>query len=79
MWEIVNLIIAVYLVVNILIPAIVIWFVIRYIFYLRQKQNDQFLDDLGYVVHDAVLDALKDSESSKRNTKSHQANYIPKK
>ena len=64
---------------NVVIPALLVLFVIRYIFNLRQRQNDEFLDALGYVVHDAVLDALKDNESAKRYTKTTQTNYNLKK
>ena len=73
------LVICFYVIFGLVVPAIIVWLVIRYIFLLRARQNDMFLDDLGHVVHDAVLDALKDNESAKRYTKTVQTNYTQKK
>lgn len=78
MWEILSWIIVVYLIVNIVIPALIVWLVIKYIFHLRQRQNDLFLDDLGYVVRDAVSDALTDRDNTKKYEKTTHNTYTPK-
>lgn len=79
MEEIIRNIIIFLLVIDLVIPAIVVWLVIKYIFHLRQRQNDQFLDDLGYVVRDAVSDALENRDNVKKYEKATRNTYTPKK
>ena len=79
MFDMLGWLIGVMILLGIVIPALVVWLVIKYVFRLRALQEEQFLYELGHVVHDAVLDALKDNESAKRYTKTTQTNYTPKK
>lgn len=65
--------------VNIVIPALIVWLFIKYVFYLRKRQNDEFLDNLGYVVRDAVRDALEERDIGKRYEKTIKNAYTPKK
>ena len=51
------------LAVGVGVPALIAYLVIRYVFELRQRQNDVFLNDLGHVIHKAVSEALKDAEN----------------
>ena len=50
------------LVTNLLIPFLVTWILIKYVFYLRKRQDDEFLKNLGHVVRKAVSEALNDVE-----------------
>ena len=45
------------------IPVFVAWLVIKYLFELRKRQNDEFLKELSAVIHTAVRDALKETEN----------------
>lgn len=79
MFDILGWLIGFMILFNIVIPALVVWLVIKYVFRLRALQEEQFLYELGHVVHDAVLDALNDNESAKRYKKTTQTNYNLKK
>ena len=70
MVEILGWLIGFMILFNIVIPALVVWLVIKYVFRLRALQEEQFLYELGHVVHDAVYDALEDKENATARKKS---------
>ena len=55
------------LVTNVLIPFLVVWILIKYVFQLRKRQDDEFLKNLGHVVRKAVSEALNDVEDKKND------------
>ena len=55
--------------IGVVVPIFGYWLVIKYIFHLRQKQNEQFLNALGNVVRDAVIDALDEYDYTKNHGK----------
>ena len=58
-----------FLLILIVIPIFLYWLVIKYIFHLRKKQNEQFLESLGNVVRGAVIDALDEWDYAKKHGK----------
>ena len=48
------------------ISVLLFFLAVNYIFKLRQRQNEEFLTELGYVVRDSVRDALNMHDVSRR-------------
>lgn len=75
MTEILKTIIIFLLFTNVLIPSIIAWLVIKYIFFLRKRQDEEFLYNIGFVINDAVRDALQgENITSDEEAKQDQQN-----
>lgn len=62
-------------IIGVIIPIFIVWLVIKYIFHLRQRQNEYFLEDLYDVVRDATYDALIDKENANKQAKISHHTY----